>query len=553
MPTTEAATYLVIETFTSIQGEGVRIGVPSTFVRLAHCNLTCAWCLDEDSMVLMGDYSEKRLGDLEVGDTVIAADRDSGNQHWVKATVERVEHAQKGCIRLVSPKGDVTLTPDHKLWKADRSKWSEAQDLLGHEVRFIGRPTPLSDDYLQGYLAGASDGDGTFWTLNKGNGHYRRYRIATNDVDILERIAEALTAHHVDFYWGRHGRTGFSGRYEVCDAVFVTKSQQAERLEQLVLEDRVGSHDWRTGYLAGLFDTDGSTGGGNSLRWCQQKLRVRERLIRVLENHHVNFVEEPTAIRAVDVAPLSSFVLELSLACRRKTDTLVLREAKGRAVVESLEPAGIRNIVTVTTSAGSYVANGFLVKNCDTTYAWKKGEMAPPEKLDAEAVVARVEAPDVVFTGGEPLLHDLGPVLDRLEGRFVTVETNATLYRPDPRVGLWSLSPKLGSSGQVPKPDVIRQFLAHGPERVQLKFVVGDRADLEAVKALLGELPEVAAGRFPVILQPVGIPGEDRDGYCSRMRELVEAELLPDPFWQAYAWRFLPQFHKLLWQDKRGI
>lgn len=34
----------VAELFTTIQGEGLLTGVPSTFVRLSGCNLRCAWC-----------------------------------------------------------------------------------------------------------------------------------------------------------------------------------------------------------------------------------------------------------------------------------------------------------------------------------------------------------------------------------------------------------------------------------------------------------------------------------------------------------------------------
>ena len=39
-----AATLTVSEIFRSIQGEGTRAGLPCVLVRLAGCNLNCAWC-----------------------------------------------------------------------------------------------------------------------------------------------------------------------------------------------------------------------------------------------------------------------------------------------------------------------------------------------------------------------------------------------------------------------------------------------------------------------------------------------------------------------------
>ena len=34
----------IAETFTSLQGEGMLVGVPSFFIRTSGCNMRCRWC-----------------------------------------------------------------------------------------------------------------------------------------------------------------------------------------------------------------------------------------------------------------------------------------------------------------------------------------------------------------------------------------------------------------------------------------------------------------------------------------------------------------------------
>jgi len=152
---------------------------------------------------------------------------------------------------------------------------------------------------------------------------------------------------------------------------------------------------------------------------------------------------------------------------------------------------------------------------CDTPYALEKRQ---GRSMSVEQIVDRVGSYDcrhVVVTGGEPLIWPgLSLLLHELHtaGKFVTVETNGTQYRPI-EADLVSISPKLANS--VPKNGPHADF-ARRHERArlnveaigafmerhdyQLKFVVDAEEDLVEMEAILDRLTNLS--REKVMLMP---------------------------------------------------
>ncbi len=73
-------TLKTIEVFSSIQGEGLRQGEPTIFVRLAGCNLRCSFC---DTKRAWGEGAERRPGDILAE---VRSVRDAYPAAWVSIT-----------------------------------------------------------------------------------------------------------------------------------------------------------------------------------------------------------------------------------------------------------------------------------------------------------------------------------------------------------------------------------------------------------------------------------------------------------------------------------
>ena len=173
---------------------------------------------------------------------------------------------------------------------------------------------------------------------------------------------------------------------------------------------------------------------------------------------------------------------------------------------------------------------------CDTYYSFDGGE-----EMSLDDIVSKAEGRfRVCLTGGEPMLQQDSPELIRRlisMGIQVVLETNGSVDLsavPDDPLVMISMDIKCPSSGMTDRMLMSNIDVLSGKD--QLKFVIKDDDDLDfAIDFVRGHNI-----RCPVIFGPVG--GTDR---LEHLVERVLAEHLDI--------RVLPQLHKLIWGDKKGV
>ena len=190
---------------------------------------------------------------------------------------------------------------------------------------------------------------------------------------------------------------------------------------------------------------------------------------------------------------------------------------------------------------------------CDTPQGFTEGNA-----MEEKAILELCKSAWVCLTGGEPLLQNVGLLIQQLQenGHLVAVETNGTVGPQDIldkwyEFDFWTISPKLSNSSMqdhLNLDTLTRLYHYAWDYEMQLKFVVETKEDIIEVRDLLTELKESLHRDIscPVVLQPQvktqRIPVEHLSSYFERLRFLTldANEILTN-----YDVRVLPQLHKL--------
>jgi 7-carboxy-7-deazaguanine synthase len=173
---------------------------------------------------------------------------------------------------------------------------------------------------------------------------------------------------------------------------------------------------------------------------------------------------------------------------------------------------------------------------CDTKYSFTGGEEKTIEQIMAEIGDCRT----VCVTGGEPMIqkeiYDLLNALLKAD-KYIVLETNGAVDLKDVPVDqniMISMDIKCPSSGMSDR--MVDSNIPLLSRKDQLKFVIKDQADLDyAVDYISKHNPDTN-----IVFTPVG--GTDR------LEWLVDSVLEKD-----LDVRILPQLHKIIWGEKRGV
>jgi len=361
------------------------------------CGHACVYCLAGDTPVLMADGRARPIRDLAVGDRVYGTVRSGAYRRYVVTEVRDHWSTTKPAFRVTLADGtELVASGDHRFltergWKHVTGTMGGPEQrphlTTGNKLMGVGRfaaPPADTADYRAGYLCGMSRGEAS----------------------VTEPEALARTRRFVCEVPGDVSRAAAAGRMAAPATV---------------------SDDWRKGFLAGVFDAQGSH-DGTALRIGSIDRETIDDTAAALRALGFDFVVRRNGgargwyVRVVGgLAARLRFLHTTDPAATRK------RSIEGMALksnvpldVVKVEPLGFDiPMYDITTGTGDFIANGVVSHNCFARNTHTYLDLDAGQDFDRKVIV-KVNA-------GELVRKELGS--RRWRGDHIAMGTNVDVYQ----------------------------------------------------------------------------------------------------------------------------
>ncbi|HEX2186796.1 MAG TPA: radical SAM protein, partial [Chloroflexota bacterium] len=345
------------------------------------CRHACAYCLVPDTPVLYADLTWRPIGQVQVGDVLAGFDEHPTSSHdrsFRPSVVEAVWWSKRPTRRLITDRRAVVTTDEHR-WLRHGGPWWVGTRWLGagRGLRYLpldGRQRAEGADYGAGYLTGITIGGGTFryrpgQRSDEGGYPQAYWRLAMAEREPLDRLVVYVAALGITAVV-----RPFDAGPRAAQALRAVEVRALEALGTMHDVVNAGRHtkDYYRGFLAGIFDAEGSY-EGSSLRLQLKDRRVLERVVRYGARLGFAFTVEQDPGRDGElsarlVGPFKErarFFADCRPSITREAGALWHGALDLEAArVEVVEPGPPQDVVDIQTSTRTFFAAGLASHNC---------------------------------------------------------------------------------------------------------------------------------------------------------------------------------------------
>src|SRR6266516_2270165 len=352
------------------------------------CAHACAYCTWGRTPVLMADGRTKPIADLRVGDEIYGTERVDRYRRYVPTKVLAHWSTFKPAYRVTLSDGTELITSgDHRfltrrgVWKhvSNNPPGSVQRAHLTNNDRLLGtgrfaRPPLESDGYRRGYICGMVRGDGHLGSYaykrpNRRVGTVHSFRLALTDLEALRRARRYLDDAGVETNEVQFAEA--TVRRRAMRAIRTGRHDRVQAVRALIEWPTRSNADWRKGFLAGIFDAEGSY-GGTVVRICNKDETILDWTTWCIRRLGFDYVEEGLANGCTNVRLLGGLrevlrffhTVDPAITRKRTIDGMAVKNDT-LLYVESVEPLGLEMpMYDITTGTGDFIANGVVSHNC---------------------------------------------------------------------------------------------------------------------------------------------------------------------------------------------
>jgi DNA repair photolyase len=344
------------------------------------CQHACVYCMSGETPILMADGRTKPLADVRAGDEIYGTTGEGSARRYAVTTVSAHWSTVKPAYRVVLADGtQLVCSGDHRFltergWKyvTRAPRGTARRPVLTAHSKLAGTgafadPPKQAEAYRRGYLCGMIRGTGV---------PVRQFQPALADPEAAARTASYLSG----------ARAG--GR----------------DIERVISWPAASTAEWRRGFLAGIFDAEGSCDGG-VLRISDADPATVERLTSCLDTLGFRFAAARAARQhgLVNVRLLGG--VSETMRYFHATDPAVTRKrsiadvtvrSDARLRVAAIEPLGLDlPMYDITTGTGDFIANGVVSHNCFARNTHTYLDLDAGADFNSRVVV-KVNAPELL-------------------------------------------------------------------------------------------------------------------------------------------------------------